>query len=90
MGGVKSFVGYTLARLGMFLAAFGLVWAIGFSWLTWDQLTVLWTALVALTVSAVASYWLLAGMRDRLAQDVDRRARRIADRFEEARRAEDP
>jgi len=86
---VRSFVLYTLARIGMFLVAFGLVWAVGFSWLTWDQLTVLWTALVALAVSAVASYWLLAGLRDHLAQDVDRRARRIADRFEEARRAED-
>ncbi len=87
---MRSFVGYTLARMAVFGVAFGLVWAVGFSWLTWDQLTVLWTALVALAVSAVVSYWLLAGLRDRLARDVDSRARRIADRFEEARRAEDP
>lgn len=87
---MRSFAGYTLARLGVFAAVFGLIWAVGFRWLAWDQLSVLWTALVALAVSAVVSYWLLAGLRDRLARDVDSRARRIADRFEESRRAEDP
>ncbi len=86
---MTSFVRYTGARVGLFLAAFGVVWAVGGAWLSWDQLTVLWTALVALAVSAIASYWLLSGLRDDLAHEVDGRARRIAHRFEESRRAED-
>jgi hypothetical protein len=43
---MSSVVRYTLARLGLFGAAFGLVWALGGYWLVWDRLTVLWTALV--------------------------------------------
>lgn len=86
---MRSFVLYTLARLVLFLLAFGLVWAVGFGWLSWDQLTVLWTALVALALSGVASYWVLGRLRDDFATDVDRRARRIAERIEESRRAED-
>jgi hypothetical protein len=65
------------------------VWAVGFAWLTWDMLTALWTALVALAVSGIASFWLLGGLRDDLAKDVEARARRMATRLDESRRAED-
>jgi len=86
---VRTFALYSVARLGIFVVAFGLVWAVAFAWLTWDQLTVLWTALVALVVSAVVSYWLLGGLRDALAHDIDARARRLRSQFDDARRAED-
>ena len=86
---MTSFLRYTGARLLLFAAAFGLVWAIGSYWLTWDQLTVMWTALVALAMSGIASYWLLGSLRDDLARNVERRAQRMATRIDESRRAED-
>jgi hypothetical protein len=86
---MSSVVRYSLARLGLFAAAFGLVWALGGYWLVWDQLTVLWTALVALAMSGVVSFWLLGGLRSQLASDVEERARRVAARIDESRRAED-
>jgi Protein of unknown function (DUF4229) len=86
---MSSVVRYTLARLGLFGAAFGLVWALGGYWLVWDRLTLLWTALVALAMSGVVSFWLLGGLRSQLASDVEERARRVAARIDESRRAED-
>lgn len=86
---MRSLLVYTLARLGLFAAAFGLIWLLGVEALVWDELTVLWTALVALAVSSVLSYWLLARLREDLAEHVAGRARRLSDRFEEHRRAED-
>jgi hypothetical protein len=86
---MSSLVRYTLARLLLFAVAFGLVWTVGMRWLVWDELTLLWTTLVALVLSGVASYWLLGGLRDALARDVEARARRVAARIDESRRAED-
>ncbi|UYM06921.1 DUF4229 domain-containing protein [Solicola gregarius] len=86
---MNPFVAYTLARFGLFLAAFGLVWLAGFSWLEWNSLNVLWTMLVALVISAAAGIVLLRGLRERLAARVQDRAERMSQRFEESRGAED-
>lgn len=86
---MRSFVVYTLARLLLFAACFGLVWAVCFSVLPWNQTTVLGTALVALAISGVSSFWVLARFRNDLARDVEARAQRIAERIDESRRAED-
>ncbi|MDO9379295.1 MAG: DUF4229 domain-containing protein [Nocardioidaceae bacterium] len=81
---------YTLARLGLFLVAFALVWAVclplGYRW---TSITALWTALVALAISAVASFALLGRLRDQVAERVQVRAERMSARIEESRRAED-
>ncbi len=82
-------VRYTLARLALFLLAWLVVWAIGWTWLARDQLTVLWTAVVALALSAVASLLLLRGLRAELAEQVQGRARRLSASFERSRRTED-
>ena len=86
---MKPFVTYALARFGLFLVSFGLVWLVCFSWLEWNSLTVLWTMLVALVLSAVVGVVLLRGMRERLAANVQQRAERMSKRFEESRSAED-
>lgn len=86
---MKSFALYTAARLGLFVAAFALVWLVAFSWLEWNDVTALWTALIALVVSSVASLLLLGGIRARFASQVQTRAERMAQRVDEARRAED-
>jgi hypothetical protein len=49
----------------------------------------LWPVLLAAAVSAVASYFLLQGPRERFAARVDSRASAMARRFEEARAKED-
>ena len=86
---MNPFVTYTLARFGLFLAAFGLVWLVAFSWLEWNSLNVLWTMLIALVVSAAAGIVLLSRLRERLAARVQDRAERMSQRFEESRSAED-
>lgn len=87
--GVRTFLIYTLARLGLFAVAFGLVWLVGFTWLEWNAVGILWSMLIALAVSAVAAFVLLRGIRDNLASQMQNRSTRLTDRLEKARRAED-
>jgi hypothetical protein len=77
---------YTLARLGIFLVAFGVVWAVSSRWLDWNASTGLVTALIALLVSAPTSYLLLRRLRDKTALEVADRADRLRDAFARSRR----
>lgn len=88
-GGVKEFVIYTLARLGLFVASYAVI--VGVFWLVTDgrPVPVLWPLLLAAVVSAVASYKMLAVPRARFAAVVERRAEASARRFEQARSKED-
>jgi uncharacterized membrane protein YdjX (TVP38/TMEM64 family) len=86
---VKPFLLYTLARALMFAATWGVVWLVASFWLEWTTVTALWTALIALAVSAAASFVLLRGLRDRLAAQVQDRAARIQSRYDAAKRRED-
>lgn len=86
---MRSLLLYTAARAGLFAAVFGLTWLFFGQWLTWDEITVLFTALVALVVSSLLGFWLLARLRADLAEHVAGRAERLSQRFEEQRRAED-
>jgi Flp pilus assembly protein TadB len=83
---VKEFVVYTAARVGLFVASllvfFGIFAAFGVS--NW-----LWPVVLAALVSAVASYYLLQGPRERFAARVESRASAMSQRFEEARAKED-
>jgi len=83
---VKEFAIYTLARIGLFVASYvvitGLFMAFGTS-------AILFQLVLAALVSAVASYYLLQGPRQRFAARVDERATNIARRFEESRAKED-
>jgi len=87
---VSPLVRYTLARLALFALAFGLLWGAGWSFLVWDEVSVLSTALVALALSGIASWFLLQRLRDELSTHVAGRAARVAGAIEESRRAEDP
>lgn len=86
---MQPFLVYTLARVLMFAVAWALVWLVASVWLEWSAVTALWTALVAMAVSSVASLFLLRGVRDRLAARVQERAGRIQSRYEAAKRRED-
>ncbi|WP_444962332.1 DUF4229 domain-containing protein [Nocardiopsis sp. M1B1] len=69
---MRSLLTYTAARLGLFAAAFGVVYLFGAR--AWIALILAWL------VSGLASYVLLSGMRDRIsASAVERMERRRAD-----------
>jgi membrane protein implicated in regulation of membrane protease activity len=86
---MKAFWMYTLARLGVFLATWAVLW--GISRLVFADSTVLdlWVLLVALIVSSVISILALRTLRDRVAIKLQERAQSLNDRIEESRRAED-
>jgi hypothetical protein len=58
---MSSFAAYTLARLGLFLATFAVLWGVGHAF--WAQTTanLLWAAFVALLISSVALGLTLSG-----------------------------
>ena len=86
---MKAFWTYTLARLAVFGATFGVVWLIASIWVEWGNLTSLLVLLISLVLSSVISIFALAGLRDKLAQNVQERAARMTHRIEESRHAED-
>lgn len=86
---MTAFWKYTLARLGLFVVAFAAVGLVVFIWVDVNELTVLFAALIALVISAVASIFLLAGLRNDVAESLSQRAQRISARIEESRNAED-
>jgi hypothetical protein len=87
--GVKSFLLYTVARFGLFLGAFGLIWLVAGFFLPWNGRNIAWTGVLALVVSAVASIYLLRGLRDELARTVRSRADEVSARLERSRGKED-
>lgn len=78
---MSAFWVYTLARLGVLLAAFGVLYAAGARGLL--------LIVLAFVVSMLVSYWLLAGLRYRFTTGVQSRAARITERLDAATRAED-
>jgi len=86
---VKEFVVYTLARLGLFVASYAVIAGIYLLVTGGDTLPLLWPLLLAAVVSAVASYVMLRGQRERFAAVVQRRAEAATRRFEASRAKED-
>lgn len=86
---MKAFWTYTLARLGLFALAFVVVGLVASIWLDVNRISILWVLLISLIVSGIASVFLLSGLRDKLAVNVQQRAARMSQRIEESRSAED-
>lgn len=86
---MKAFALYTLARLGLFLVTFGLIWLVFGHWLTWDSVSALYTAFIALVVSSVVALLALRSLRDRFALHVAERADRMKAAYDAMRAAED-
>jgi hypothetical protein len=86
---VKIFAMYTLARLVLFLAVYGLVWLVFGRWVEWTSITALGTALIAMVISSAVALVALRGLRDDLAVEVASRADRAKAAYEARRRAED-
>jgi F0F1-type ATP synthase membrane subunit b/b' len=81
---MKEFAVYTGLRLLLFAACFGILWVAFQNWLN-----IFPVLLLALILSSILSVFVLRAARDRLAGTIERRASRISQRIEAARRAED-
>jgi hypothetical protein len=86
---VKVFALYTLARVGIFAASYGLIWLIFGRWLDWDAVSALYTALIAMVLSSIIALTMLRSMRGRLAEQVAVRAEKAKAAYEARSRAED-
>ena len=86
---MKTFLLYTLARLGLFAAAFGLIWLIFGRWIEWDAVSALYTAFIALVLSSIVALLALRRLRDRFALEVADRADRMKAAYDSMRSAED-
>ena len=86
---MKAFWTYTLARFAVFGVTYGAVWLIAS--VLWESTPIenLVVLLIALMASSIISVFVLAGLRDRLANNIQERAARMTERIEESRRAED-
>lgn len=86
---MKVFWRYTLARFAVFGVCWAVLWGLG--WLVFEMspLSNSLILLTAMLISAVVSAFLLAGMRNDLALNIEQRATRMTERLEESRRAED-
>ena len=86
---MKEFAVYTLARIGLFVASFAVIAGVWALVSPSHAVPLIWPLVLAAVVSAVASYYLLQGPRQRFAARVESRAGTISRRFEEARAKED-
>ena len=81
---MKEFAVYTGLRLVLFAVCFGILWVAIHTWLS-----IFPVLLLALILSSILSVFVLRAARDRLAGTIERRATRMSERIEAARRAED-
>jgi uncharacterized membrane protein len=85
--GVRAFWTYTALRLLLFVATAAVVFGI---WLAIaGSAPIMWVLVIAFLVSGIASLFLLNPQRTAFARQVDQRAHRAAEKFEEMRAKED-
>ncbi len=84
---MKAFWLYTSLRILLFVASAAVVFGI---WLAIaGTAPIMWVLVIAFLVSGVASLFLLNPQRTAFARQVDERAHRAAEKFEEMRAKED-
>ena len=85
---MKEFVVYTVLRIVLFLASFGVV--VGLMALFLDgQYNLFWAVVLAFLISGVGSFFILDRQREAFARRVEDRAARAAAAFEERKARED-
>ena len=85
---MKEFVVYTVMRVLLFLASFGVV--VGVMALAFDgRYNLFWAVILAFLVSGIASYFILDRQREAFARRVEARASRASAAFEERKARED-
>lgn len=88
---MTAFWKYTFARLALFAVTYGVLALIAYptGLVEFAELTNLVVLLLALVISSVVGFFVLAPQRDALALEVQARHERVTARIEESRRAED-
>ena len=85
---MKEFVVYTVMRVLLFLASFGVV--VGVMALAFDgRYNLFWAVILAFLISGIASYFILDRQREAFARRVEARASRASAAFEERKARED-
>jgi predicted Co/Zn/Cd cation transporter (cation efflux family) len=85
---VKEFVVYTVMRIVLFMASFGIV--VGIMALAFDgRYNLFWAIILAFLISGVASYFILNRQREAFARRVEARAAKASAAFEERKARED-
>jgi uncharacterized membrane protein len=85
---VKEFVVYTVMRIALFMASFGVV--VGLMALVLDgRYNLFWAVILAFLISGIASYFILDRQREAFARRVEARASRASAAFEERKARED-
>ncbi len=85
---MKEFVVYTVMRIALFLASFGVV--VGVMALVFDgRYNLFWAVILAFLISGIASYFILHRQREAFARRVESRASRASAAFEERKARED-
>ena len=85
---MKEFVVYTVLRIVLFLASFGVV--VGVMALVFDgRYNLFWAVILAFLVSGIASYFILDRQREAFARRVETRAAKASAAFEERKARED-
>ncbi len=86
---MKAFWTYTLARFAVFAVMYGVIWVIASFVMEPTPVENLFVVLIALVGSSIISVFALADLRNKLANNIQKRAARMTERIEESRRAED-
>ena len=85
---MKEFVVYTVMRIALFLASFGVV--VGLMALFLDgRYNLFWAIILAFLISGVASFFILDRQREAFARRVEARASRASAAFEQRKARED-
>ena len=85
---MKEFVVYTVLRIVLFLASFGVV--VGIMALAFDgRYNLFWAVILAFLISGVASFFILDRQREAFARRVEARAAKASAAFEERKARED-
>jgi predicted Co/Zn/Cd cation transporter (cation efflux family) len=85
---VKEFVVYTVMRILLFMASFGIV--VGAMALAFDgRYNLFWAIILAFLISGVASFFILDQQREAFARRVEARAARASAAFDERKARED-
>lgn len=85
---MKEFVVYTVLRIVLFMASFGVV--AGVMALVFDgRFNLFWAVILAFLISGIASYYILDRQREAFARRVESRAAKAAAAFEERKARED-
>lgn len=83
---MSAFVVYTLARLGLFLLVYGVIWLALFRTVSWNSVSALYTALIAMVVSSLLSLVVLRRLRAALAARIAQRSQPSVTAYDTGRR----